>query len=52
MPTKAVEMRRQLALSDDFTTIRFASEIAIADRDWPRVHPGAPLFPRLETESV
>ncbi len=52
MPTKAVEMRRQLGLPDDFSAIRFASEIVIGDRDWPRVQPGTPLFPRLETESV
>jgi methionyl-tRNA synthetase len=48
MPTKAVEMRRQLGLPDDFAMIRYDSEITIADRDWPRVHPGPPLFPRLE----
>jgi methionyl-tRNA synthetase len=48
MPTKAAEMRRQLGLPDDFTRLRYDSEFAPQDRDWPRVQPAGALFPRLE----
>jgi methionyl-tRNA synthetase len=48
MPTKAMEMRRQLGLPDDFSRLRYEEELAVQDRRWERIAPGAPLFPRLE----
>ena len=50
MPTKAVEMRVQLGLSNDFSTLRYADELRLEARDWHRVVPGTGLFPRLEIE--
>jgi methionyl-tRNA synthetase len=49
MPSKAVEMRRQLGLSEDFSALRYDTELVLEDRDWTQVSPGAGLFPRLET---
>jgi methionyl-tRNA synthetase len=48
MPSKAVAMRRQLGLSEDFTTLRYDDELRLGAYDWPRVQPGEGLFPRLE----
>jgi methionyl-tRNA synthetase len=48
MPAKAEEMRRQLGLAADFRTILYDDELELRDLEWPRVEPGAPLFPRLE----
>jgi methionyl-tRNA synthetase len=49
MPTKAVEMRRQLGLGADFGAIRYDSELTARDiPDWKSVAPGGVLFPRLE----
>jgi methionyl-tRNA synthetase len=49
MPSKAVEMRRQLGLPADFGVIRFDSELTARDTsEWKTVAPGGALFPRLE----
>ncbi|UCE02038.1 MAG: methionine--tRNA ligase [Candidatus Latescibacterota bacterium] len=48
MPGKAVEMRRQLGLPDDFSALRYEDELRIEARAWARVQPGSGLFPRLE----
>ncbi len=50
MPAKAVEMRHQLGLPADFARLRYEGELALAPRDWSRVHPGPGLFPRLEAK--
>jgi len=51
MPTKAVEMRRQLGLPDDFSTLRFETELVVSHSPWTRVQPGPPLFPRLDLKA-
>jgi methionyl-tRNA synthetase len=51
MPTKAVEMRRQLGLPADFATLRWASELEPGNVAWTRVEPGPPLFPRLDLKA-
>ena len=51
MPAKAVEMRRQLGLPDDFSRLSYAEELVLAARQWPRVQPGPGLFPRLEAKT-
>jgi methionyl-tRNA synthetase len=51
MPTKAVEMRRQLGLPDDFATLRLDAELVTGAVAWSRIQPGPPLFPRLETKA-
>ena len=48
MPTKSVEMRRQLGLPADFGVLRYADELRLDARPWHRVEPGAGLCPRLE----
>ncbi len=48
MPTKAVEIRRQLGLPADFAALRYADELRLDGRPWSRVEPGPGLFPRLE----
>jgi methionyl-tRNA synthetase len=50
MPRKAAEIRTQLGLGDDIETLRYADELRLAEREWPRVQPGPGLFPRLEVE--
>jgi methionyl-tRNA synthetase len=52
MPTKAVEMRRQLGLPADFSRLRYDPEMRLEDREWRRVEPGTGLFPRLETAAL
>jgi methionyl-tRNA synthetase len=51
MPAKAAEMRRQLGLPDDFSRLRYTSELVLEPRPWSRVHPGPALFPRLESKA-
>ena len=51
MPTKAVEMRRQLGLPDDFSTLRFETELVPSHSPWTRIQPGPPLFPRLDLKA-
>jgi methionyl-tRNA synthetase len=51
MPTKAVEMRRQLGLPDDFATLRLEAELVSGAVAWSRIQPRPPLFPRLETKA-
>jgi methionyl-tRNA synthetase len=51
MPQKAEEMRRQLALNPDLSSLRIDEANEPGDREWVDVGETTPLFPKLELPS-
>lgn len=48
MPVKAAEMRRQLGLEDDISTIRIDEARRPGDAEWKRIGGISPIFPKID----